>query len=54
MGLNILRVIDEPTAAAIAYGLHRVSDGWNVLILDLSGGPRTLRCFEPSKIISSR
>ena len=39
-GLNILRIINEPTAAAIAYGLEKVSsDGEkNVLIFDLGGG----------------
>ena len=37
-GLNILRIINEPTAAAIAYGLHRVSDERNILIFDLGGG----------------
>ncbi|RXN12848.1 neoverrucotoxin subunit beta-like protein [Labeo rohita] len=38
-GLNVLRVINEPTAAAIAYGLDRgnKSEG-NVLIFDLGGG----------------
>merc|ERR1712088_1153010 len=38
-GLNVLRVINEPTAAAIAYGLDKKSDGErNVLIFDLGGG----------------
>ena len=38
-GLNILRVINEPTAAAIAYGLDaKVSDERNVLVFDLGGG----------------
>lgn len=37
-GLNILRVINEPTAAAIAYGLDKVKDEEkNVLIFDLGG-----------------
>ncbi|XP_069745136.1 heat shock 70 kDa protein 13 [Narcine bancroftii] len=36
-GLNILRVINEPTAAAMAYGLHKV-DVFNVLVVDLGGG----------------
>ena len=38
-GLNVLRVINEPTAAAIAYGLDKKSDKeCNVLIFDLGGG----------------
>ncbi|XP_068120775.1 heat shock 70 kDa protein-like [Hyperolius riggenbachi] len=38
-GLNVLRIINEPTAAAIAYGLDRGSRGErNVLIFDLGGG----------------
>ncbi|EGC48122.1 hsp70-like protein [Histoplasma capsulatum var. duboisii H88] len=38
-GLNVLRIINEPTAAAIAYGLDKKADGErNVLIFDLGGG----------------
>jgi len=38
-GLNILRIINEPTAAAIAYGLEKPTDKeQNVLIFDLGGG----------------
>ncbi|XP_065213347.1 heat shock 70 kDa protein cognate 4-like [Planococcus citri] len=38
-GLNVLRIINEPTAAAIAYGLEeKNSDAQNVLIFDLGGG----------------
>ena len=38
-GLNVLRIINEPTAAAIAYGLDKQSNGErNVLIFDLGGG----------------
>lgn len=37
--LNVLRIINEPTAAAIAYGLDKKSHGErNVLIFDLGGG----------------
>ncbi|XP_065210435.1 heat shock 70 kDa protein II-like [Planococcus citri] len=37
--LNVLRIINEPTAAAIAYGLEeRSSDVQNILIFDLGGG----------------
>ncbi|GIX66797.1 heat shock 70 kDa protein cognate 4 [Caerostris darwini] len=38
-GLNVLRIINEPTAAAIAYGLDKKGDNdRNVLIFDLGGG----------------
>jgi L1 cell adhesion molecule like protein len=39
-GLDVLRIINEPTAAAIAYGLDRINDNreHNVLIFDLGGG----------------
>src|SRR3569623_1789803 len=38
-GLNVLRIINEPTAAAIAYGLDKKGGGErNVLIFDLGGG----------------
>ncbi|MEE6493949.1 hypothetical protein FKM82_016975 [Ascaphus truei] len=40
-GLNVLRIINEPTAAAIAYGLDKKGTGGgekNVLIFDLGGG----------------
>merc|ERR1711990_1129889 len=39
-GLNVLRIINEPTAAAIAYGLDKKkgSSEQNVLIFDLGGG----------------
>ena len=38
-GLNVLRIINEPTAAAIAYGLDKQNSGEkNVLIFDLGGG----------------
>jgi len=38
-GLNVMRIINEPTAAAIAYGLDKADMGRrNVLIFDLGGG----------------
>tara|TARA_Y100000389_G_scaffold107999_1_gene105101 strand:+ start:3677 stop:5584 length:1908 start_codon:yes stop_codon:yes gene_type:complete len=37
-GLNVLRIINEPTAAAIAYGLDKKEEEKNVLIFDLGGG----------------
>ena len=39
-GLNVLRIINEPTAAAVAYGLEHKDDNndKNILIFDLGGG----------------
>jgi len=37
-GLEVLRIINEPTAAAIAYGLDKKDSEQNVLIFDLGGG----------------
>ena len=37
-GLNVLRIINEPTAAAIAYGLDKKSVEKNILICDVGGG----------------
>ena len=50
-GLNVLRIINEPTAAAIAYGLDQTKDGIekNILIYDLGGKPNG---FENNKLIS--
>ena len=40
-GLNVMRIINEPTAAAIAYGLHEISEmkeAKNILVFDHGGG----------------
>ena len=37
-GLNVLRIINEPTAAALAYGLDKGSEDETVLVFDLGGG----------------
>jgi heat shock protein 5 len=37
-GLNVLRIINEPTAAAIAYGLDKKDKERNILVFDLGGG----------------
>jgi L1 cell adhesion molecule like protein len=44
-GLNVLRIINEPTAAAIAYGLDKKGASKNVLIFDC-GGKRSASCGE--------
>ena len=37
-GLNVLRIINEPTAAALAYGLEKVDKEETILVFDLGGG----------------
>ncbi|KAL3516049.1 hypothetical protein ACH5RR_022951 [Cinchona calisaya] len=37
-GLNVVRIINEPTAAAIAYGLDKKEKERNILVFDLGGG----------------
>ena len=37
-GLNVLRIVNEPTAAALAYGLEKGEDDQTILVYDLGGG----------------
>ena len=37
-GLNVLRIINEPTAAALAYGLEKAAEDETILVFDLGGG----------------
>ncbi len=37
-GLNVLRIINEPTAAALAYGIERLRQQQTILVYDLGGG----------------
>lgn len=37
-GLNVVRIINEPTAAAIAYGIKNKNEEINILVYDLGGG----------------
>src|SRR5437868_12854022 len=37
-GLNVLQIINEPTAAALAYGLDKLDENQTVFVLDLGGG----------------
>jgi L1 cell adhesion molecule like protein len=50
-GLNVLRIINEPTAAAIAYGLDQTKDGKekHILIYDLGG---KLTGFENNNLVA--
>ncbi|XP_953327.1 heat-shock (HSP70 homologue) protein, putative [Theileria annulata] len=37
-GLDVIRIINEPTAAAIAYGIDKTNEESNILVYDLGGG----------------
>ncbi|MEO6867180.1 MAG: Hsp70 family protein, partial [Gaiellales bacterium] len=37
-GLNVLRIVNEPTAASLAYGLDKDADDQTILVFDLGGG----------------
>ncbi|MBV7296014.1 molecular chaperone DnaK [Corynebacterium sp. TAE3-ERU12] len=37
-GLNVLRIVNEPTAAALAYGLEKSEEEQTILVFDLGGG----------------
>lgn len=41
-GLDVVRIINEPTAASLAYGLDKVTESQKILVFDLGGG--TLDC----------
>ena len=48
-GLNVLRIINEPTAAAIAYGLDRVGKEETIVVYDLGGGTFDVTVLEISE-----
>ncbi|MDZ4815643.1 MAG: Hsp70 family protein [Verrucomicrobiota bacterium] len=47
-GLNVLQIINEPTAAALAYGLNKLGKNQSVFVFDLGGGTFdvTIMCIE--------
>src|SRR5699024_9468705 len=52
-GLDVLKVINEPTAAAFAYGISKVDTNQNILVYDLGGGTFdvTIMSVTPEDII---
>ena len=52
-GLEVLRIINEPTASALAYGLDKKSNE-TILVFDLGGGRMTLKCSAPKSASLTR
>lgn len=48
-GLNVMRVINEPTAAALAYGLDKGNDDKTIAVYDLGGGTFDVSILEMQK-----
>jgi molecular chaperone DnaK len=47
-GLEVLRILNEPTAAALAYGLDREGKSENIAVYDLGGGTFDISILELS------
>eukprot|EP00121_Abeoforma_whisleri_P011563 Awhi_evm1s10668 len=48
-GLNVLRVINEPTAAALAYGMNKIDEDKVIAVYDLGGGTFDISILEIQK-----
>jgi chaperone protein DnaK len=48
-GLNVTRIVNEPTAAALAYGLEKGKEDENILVFDLGGGTFDVSLLEIGK-----
>ncbi len=45
-GLNVIRVLDEPVAAALSFGVNRLEDDCRVMVFDLGGGTLDITIME--------
>jgi molecular chaperone DnaK len=45
-GLNVLRLINEPTAAALAYGLNHIDENQRIMVFDFGGGTLDVTVLE--------
>jgi molecular chaperone DnaK len=45
-GLEVVRIINEPTAAALAYGLNKLDQEMRILVFDLGGGTLDVTIME--------
>ena len=48
-GLNVLRLVNEPTAASLAYGLDRAGQELRIAVIDLGGGTLDVTVMEFGK-----
>ena len=44
-GLDVVRIINEPTAASLAFGLDKTKQDLKILVFDFGGGGTSWRCF---------
>ena len=51
-GLDVLRIINEPTASSLAYGLDKTRSDANIAVFDLGGGTSTLPSFRWARVYS--
>ena len=51
-GLEVLRIINEPTAAALAYGVNKEEDQ-TILVYDLGGGTFDVSCWKSTKSMAN-
>ena len=50
-GLKVLRIINEPTAACLAYGLDKVGKELKIMVFDLGGGTLDVTIMEDRKSV---